>query len=235
MTGNDDKIKAKIAYKHKLASLKTDILKRIRSELDDTNIEVPFLLVAEVFQRKMKDKIKQLNKNIINDEVEFLSVEKQDFKPKTAQTSMLISDSCVFKEKQTIKSNSSIITNSYEDEELEQVNKTNIDINNNTNIDINNDAKEEKNKLNYTKEGKKEKETHASKSKKKTAKKPIQNKRSKIMHKKQKRHSLLHLADSGSTESIDETKRNINTVIKSFIEPDSDMSVITDSMSFFNK
>ena len=134
----DLKIKAELEMKHKLATLKSEILKKIRSEMDETDLNVSFLKVAETYQKHM---------------LSLLKVEEE--------TSELVSATDVTKIEESTKQ-----------------------IGNST-----------------------------------------------IKSKKSRRKSILGLADSGSTESV----QNKNLAIKSFIAPESNETAITDSMSFFNK
>ena len=134
----DLKIKAELEMKHKLATLKSEILKKIRSEMDETDLNVSFLKVAETYQKHM---------------LSLLKVEEE--------TSELVSATDVTKIEESTK-----------------------EIGNST-----------------------------------------------IKSKKSRRKSILGLADSGSTESV----QNKNLAIKSFIAPESNETAITDSMSFFNK
>ena len=134
----DLKIKAELEMKHKLATLKSEILKKIRSEMDETDLNVSFLKVAETYQKHM---------------LSLLKVEEE--------TSELVSATDVTKIEESTK-----------------------EIGNST-----------------------------------------------IKSKKSRRKSILGLADSGSTESV----QNKNLAIKSFIAHESNETAITDSMSFFNK
>lgn len=239
MISEEEKIKAKLAYKHKLALLKTDILKKVRSELDGFNSDVPTLMVVEAFQKKLKAD-RNLDKKEADDvEMSNINVNKDN------QMSMLVSEADVFKTTRNTKkhveehSDSSIITHQSCAEEVSQ--KDNDIKANETNNSANTSSSFTKTSVQGESVIEKPKKKHVAAKRQHMTKKKHTG--------RQRRKSILGLADSGSTESNEEQKItrekpkkkkknkkfNLNTIVQSFIDPESDCSAITDSMSFFNK